>query len=308
MNVLKIVEENSIYEYVYNYIGTPEYEKFGKSIIDNEYDTNENLTIHNYFYDTRSRNVAHKILSTFDNEFLLKMFKEYDVRLMGGAILSLINLSTPNDYDLYFGKSIDRMQLKSMITNYNILKQKKFYLLYESQSSITYKFGKNKFQFIFLDHLMNISVRELFEEVDFTVCQCLYSFNEECFYISNKFAHDELYRNITFNHKTKYPISSLFRVEKYKNKGYRLETRELLKLSFSIANLKLETYEDVIKNMTSISTSYYSEFIDLLNEIKNNEFNIDEFLEMFDLYLESKEMIQHMEGRNSNSSKIKMSF
>lgn len=232
----------------------------------------------------------------FRNKPIYNFFKENKLIIVGGSILSLLNKTTVNDYDIYLKSNITIEELKDIIKNFNEINSIKIRFLYESQNSICYKLGSDILQFIKLPHLMNKNCYQIFDNIDFSICMCAYDFEEERFIFHKSFIESYRSNSITFNIKTPYPISSLLRTKKYEKKGYIFNTKELLKICFTINRLNIKTYEDVINHLVGVSTSYYQDFLEYISSdyYKDMEFDCEQFFDLFYEFEKSKEVLQKL--------------
>lgn len=234
----------------------------------------------------------------FNNKDVYNFLKDNKIILAGGSILNMLNKTKHNDYDLYIKGELSIEDLKKEIKKFNNKKDNcnKFKLQHESTNSISYLFGSEIFQFIKLKHLMNISINELFESIDFSICMCAYDFEEDEFNFSEMFIKSYETKEVVFNVNTIFPISSLLRIAKYENKGYFFSTQEILKISFAINKLNIKTYGDVIYHLTAVSTSYYSDFLDFLSSSEYKDFKFDgcEFFNLFEDYKDSNSLLNKL--------------
>lgn len=219
---------------------------------------------------------------------LYELFKKYKIVLAGGAIVSIIKQDFINDHDLY-------LKDKSLLNDFLFEFTNKFNVesVYSSTSANTYRFKNQKFQIVILEEAINKTAREIINTFDFSVCQGAYDFEYDGFVFGDKFLDDINTRKMHYNIDSKYPISSLFRYRKYINKGFHFSTVEILKIVYSIQQLKINTYLDVAKSLNSVSTVKFADLIILLKSdyYKNKTFELHEFFEFADEYFESEEII-----------------
>lgn len=281
-------------------------ESIGHMIYTLSYKGDENMELKN---EVKLENLYKEINNCFlfDNKKINNFLAENNIVLIGGAIVSLLNKTIVNDYDLYICSNITIEQLKQKIEKYNQKNnESNLTFLYESNNSISYKMNDINYgnimtssitlQFIKLPHLMNKTINEIFDSIDFSICKCAYSFTENMFIFNDEFLESYTSKFITFNMNTLYPISSLLRVKKYEQKGYNFLTEEMLKICFAINNLKIKTYKDVVLHLTAVSTSYYSDFLELLltDDYKDMKFNGIEFFKLFDQYQTAKKIVNKL--------------
>lgn len=262
---------------------------------DNNMQLKKEVTLNSLYKDISDRFIFNNQINSF--------LAANNIVLIGGAITSLLNNKPVNDYDLYICNNLTIVQLKQKIQQYNEqTNESNLIFVYESKNSISYKILDNrlstyvKIQFITLPHLMNKTIEEIFNSIDFSICKCAYNFSTQTFIFDDEFLQSYKTKHITFNSNTLYPISSLLRVKKYENKGYSFTTHEMLKICFAINNLKINTYKDIVFHLTAVSTSYYSDFLELLltDDYKDLPFNGIKFFELFNEYETAKNVTDEL--------------
>ena len=65
---------------------------------------------------------------------------------------------------------------------------------------------------------------KIFETFDFTICMAAFDFDTEEFVFHDDFFRNNMSKTLRFNPNTAYPIVSALRIEKYKNKCFKIKT------------------------------------------------------------------------------------
>jgi len=85
----------------------------------------------------------------------------------------------------------------------------------------------------------------VFAKFDFSVVMGAYDFYAENFLFNNNFFKDNSQRVLRFHSGTLFPIMSLLRVEKYRNKGYTISKSEFLRIVLTCMNSRTRTYKEL---------------------------------------------------------------
>lgn len=204
--------------------------------------------------------------------------KKYECFLAGGAITSLFTNSEVNDYDIYFRNK----ELLAKFLEYEIRDRNWVKVVTDKAFSI--ESDGNKFQFIFFDYFD--SAEDIFETFDFTVCMGAYDFKEEKFILGDNFLIDNAKRRIKFNPKTKFPIVSLMRLDKYKKKGYKTSKAEKLRIIFTIMQLKIETKEQL---SSQIGGMYGERYDNILKDFDDGNISLSNVVEKISEFEETED-------------------
>jgi len=183
----------------------------------------------------------HKLLS-YLGEDMVTHLKNSNAIIAGGAIRSLICNEEIKDVDTYFRSSEDLM---SFMRDGRI--ESNTHIKTVTKRSLT--FGKDKivYQLIFFSYYS--SPEEIFKDYDFTVCMGAYDFKINDFVFHEDFFADNATKKISINKGTKYPLISMFRLFKYKQKGYEFPQKQLLELAKAINKFDYND-EEVVKDQT----------------------------------------------------------
>lgn len=167
--------------------------------------------------------------------------------IAGGAIHSIATGKEINDYDIY-PKSLE--DFGNIL--HSLIDEDGCYIMHISDRAITMKSNTLKnnnyerlvVQVMFFDWFP--TSEKIFDYFDFTICMAAFDCDTEQYHFHPDFYPDIATKTIRFNKNSKFPISSMFRVEKYKNKGYHIGKAEHLKIALSIANTGLpQSWEEL---------------------------------------------------------------
>ncbi len=112
---------------------------------------------------------------------------------------------------------------------------------------------------------------EIFNTFDFTVNMAVYDCAEEKFVLHDSFLKDVAQRRLSINPNTSFPIISLLRVDKYKQKGYSISRKDFVNLCLSVNKLSIDSWEELAN---AIGGMYGYTYTDLFDTKK--DFSIDE--------------------------------
>lgn len=183
------------------------------------------------------RNIEMK-LSWYDRELYhdLKKSKE-KIWVCGGAILSIIKNVKINDIDLYVSDETNLEAIERIIEN------NKYKQVSKTTNAITYRKGKRCVQLITCFKLKEGKDVDLY--FDFSICSNAYGMHNQELYINDK-------EGIMTNHSSlltiKHPLPTIYRLKKYRDKGYSFPSHAELYCSTQYLkkyqNRKFGTYHD----------------------------------------------------------------
>ncbi len=204
---------------------------------------------------------------------IIKILQENNAFIAGGAITSIFSNNPIKDFDVFFRTKEDYMNTMEKV------KKISNDIFCKTHNAVTYKnldCTNTTIQFIHLPDSFKPDPKDLFNEFDFTVCCGLYDFQEGRFILHRDFLKHLSQRKLIFNFAHKYPISSLLRTQKYKDRGFNLDNKEFLKIIMSISALNIKTNADAAKQMGGM---YFGEdkraFESLL--VDESPFDLDKF-------------------------------
>lgn len=181
-------------------------------------------------------------------EDVYDMLKDMKVVLAGGAITSIFSGAEVNDYDLYFTDKEDLSRLvaevfgvseEGYISPFDLIVK---FATNRSMLCID-KYSKNKLQFI--HYKIFKDAHDIFNSFDFEHVMGAFDFATEEFVFHDNFFKSLAQRNIVFNPNTDFPIVSLTRVQKYKERSYKISEAQMLRVAFTIAGRNYDSWEKV---------------------------------------------------------------
>jgi hypothetical protein len=157
--------------------------------------------------------------------------------IAGGSILSTVTKTDVADYDVY---PKNKNGLESAL--YVLMEDHSSFICNISDRAITLKVNDVKdpktgnrviVQIMFFKWFE--TAKSIFDVFDFTVCMGAYDCDTQEYVFHEDFYGDIASKTLRFNHNTKFPLNSLMRVSKYKNKGYHIGKFEYTKIALAIA-------------------------------------------------------------------------
>lgn len=157
----------------------------------------------------------------------------------GGAVLSSVTKTEINDYDVY------PKSKKNMIDIFHILCDNHCFVVNISDRAITFKSNTEKkengermvVQVMTFDEFD--SPEKIFNYFDFTVVMGAFDCDTNSYHFHEDFYPDITSKTLRFNTNTRYPLNSLLRITKYKNKGFNISKPEMVKMAMSVAKAGL---------------------------------------------------------------------
>lgn len=174
--------------------------------------------------------------------------------LAGGAITSLFTNKEINDYDIYFTTQASVGDILSEVYGFNEIGDLSQYDLNichaTDRSFLTQDRSQVKVQFI--HYKIHPNIDSIFQSFDFTACMGAYDFATEEFVFHPDFFKANAQRSLEFNKGTDFPIVSLLRVDKYKNKGYTISKAQMLRIAFTIVSKEYNDWDTVISEVSGL--------------------------------------------------------
>lgn len=230
---------------------------------------NENNKIEEYKYEKE------KLLSLIEDKELIKIFKDNNAILAGGCIRNVFTKSDVNDFDVYFRNADDfyNCAIELYESNYYNSGYTDKAITF-SVKSIGVKNSNITIQLISFNFYND--VKDIFDNFDFTICMGAYDFKDDKFVLHKDFLKHNSQRILFFNEKTRFPIISGLRVQKYKSYGYEISKSQMIKIFLSICNLDIKNYEDLKKQ---IGGMYGNNLEKNIPEKKDKEFDLMDYIE-----------------------------
>ena len=94
---------------------------------------------------------------------------------------------------------------------------------------------------------------------------------ESDFVFDGRFFIDNMSKSLVFNKNTLYPINSLFRVKKYQERGYNINTLELMKIALRISQMEIKTIGDIKNQVTGLSSDIMTELTNKMAGLPDDE-------------------------------------
>lgn len=234
---------------------------------------------------------------------MFKLLGDCNAFVAGGAISCLFTDRAINDFDIYFPDSTGIDSLNAYFKKTSNWKSD-----FCSNLSITYKnekpiaisdpceYGKTilvgnaKIQLVTAFYG---DVKDIFNTFDFFCCMGAFRFKNSEFEFDPYFFNDNMSRTIRYNYDgAANPLTTLFRVEKYKKYGYTLPVEELMKIVFAIKNVKLSTMSDMKNFLRMLPPGVYKKVLltELLEKPLQNmriNFNNPEMKKKYDDFMAS---------------------
>ena len=163
----------------------------------------------------------------------LEVLRNNRAIIAGGSIISIINNQVINDIDIYFHNKEDFENTVRYFVHGNYIP------LYVSNNAVT---AGNK-QFIYCKFCDNIE--NLLNTFDIYACMGAYDVATDTFYFHSNFFFDNMNKRIVLNNYISLPSTTLFRVIKYINKGYKIDKKEIFKLLIIILSSNVKSIEDL---------------------------------------------------------------
>jgi hypothetical protein len=205
---------------------------------------------------------------------LVGLLAEHGCWIAGGAITSVFTGKEINDIDVYFPSKEAFSEVMAQIYDGDVDFGDAHVCHITNKSLLLQSDGQDvQFSvFKFFD-----SVEDIFDSFDFTAVMGAYSFAEKKFYFHPEFMKHNAQRFLKFNKGTRYPLISMLRVDKYRERGYTTSKQEMLKIGMAIANKDFDSWERVIDEVGSMYGLASDEIFDT-----TKPFSLDEVILQLD--------------------------
>lgn len=205
-----------------------------------------------------------------------KLLKELDpiglegCFIAGGAVLSKVTKTDIADYDIYPKTKKDALEVcLALLDNSS-------FVVNVTDRAITFKCNyvhsntgeRAIFQVMTFDVFP--TAQSIFDFFDFSVCMGACDCDTKEYHFGDTFWPDVASKNIRFNPKTKYPLASMIRLDKYKAKGYYVGKGEASKVALAVAAKGIPTsWEELESQLGGI----YGKSIKV--QVEGEEFTLD---------------------------------
>lgn len=225
----------------------------------------------------QSKNEIDKLLSSFKTD-VVPCLEEAKAVLAGGALTSLYTNKEVNDYDIYF-KSVEGFQsfvndIYGTPNSNNIISSYDLIVNFATDRSILCKEKDSGNEIQLVVYKMFPQIEDIFNAFDFTINMCAYDFETGQMWAHPDFLKHCSQRYLSFNDRTDYPVVSALRVQKYVDRGYTISKAEMLRILFTIADKKYNSWGDI---KDEVGNMYGIPIDELFDESK--EFSIKEAVE-----------------------------
>lgn len=210
---------------------------------------------------------------------LVNLFKEQGVFIAGGTISSLFSNREINDIDVYFRNEDSLTEIIEAVWEdggdwINALTEK----------ALLVRVSDMEVQFIHFKYFEK--AEDIFQSFDYSVCMGAFDFQTEEFVLHEDFLKHNSQRILKFNKNTDFPIVSLLRVHKYKEKGYNISKPEFLRVALKCMDMKINTVEELKMHLGGMYGVNYDKLIQLE---EGEEFSIDLVLDKISNITQSDE-------------------
>ena len=229
-----------------------------------------------------------KLIKYISNPELLQILKSAKCFIAGGAITSIFSNREINDIDVYFRdfNSLNKV-LQAIFKIYDGNDDGTFEPVFEeleshdliytnhTDKSILFTKGELKVQFIYFKFFN--SAQEIFDTFDFTINMGAYDCDADSLVLHDSFLKDIAQRRLGINTATSFPIMSLLRVDKYKQRGYSISKKDFVNLCLAVNSLNFETWKQMQEAIGGMYGYVYTELFDT-----SKPFTVDEAMTQLD--------------------------
>lgn len=215
---------------------------------------------------------------------LVQLLKKYECYIAGGTITSLMCNREINDIDIYFRDEKSLIGFVEEIWGVG-------WVISQTDKALLIKYEKTlDIQLIYFKYFAN--PEEIFDTFDFTVCMGCFDFKTEEFVLHEDFFKHNSQRLLKFNPNTAYPIISLMRTWKYKEKHYNISKAEMIRIILTCMQLNINTLDELKEQLGGMYGDYFDKLLkdEGGNEIELNMNEVIEYiseLSMEDKYFET---------------------
>lgn len=222
---------------------------------------------------------------------VLKAAKAY---IAGGALTSVFTNKEVNDIDVYFrdGESFVNVLREVYKVEEESVPDDMLDLLSSFQVKVNHvstravlctSEGGQKVQLI--AHQFYEKPEDIFETFDFTINMAVFDLAEESLLMHPDFLKHCSQRYLAVNPKTSYPLISVLRVNKYKDRGYGISKSQLLRLLLAVNALKIDSWDTLFDQLGGMYGTAPEDIFD-----KTQEFSLELAIETLDA-VEFKETV-----------------
>lgn len=218
-----------------------------------------------------------------DHEILEIAFK-HDAYLSGGAVRSVFTGERIEDLDISFRSKED---FQACTEDLSVLEGEDGgykYCFTGTDAAWSYK-PPGRAPMIQLICAVYGQPEEVLAKYDFTVCMGAWMPGTQQFMLSDLFLKHCAQRRLCYNANGEYPISSLWRVVKFLDRGYKLPGVEAIKLALNIQRLNLTDHRVLKRQLMGIDTMFLKEFTAALDQRADIRYDFGEAIAWLDRYV-----------------------
>lgn len=173
-------------------------------------------------------------------EWLWEFVTEPGVWIAGGTLSSIACNREVNDIDVYFE---DEACMKKVLGS--LRKDGSFSPLVITDRAVSiYDYYQDRVV-QFITYKTFPTMKELFKSFDFTVCMGACSPSQGIEEYHPDFWPHNSQRVLNFNEGTDFPLASVMRVHKYREKGYSISKAQMVKMLLRVSQLDIKSWEDL---------------------------------------------------------------
>ncbi|PIH59054.1 hypothetical protein [Paenibacillus sp. LK1] len=187
---------------------------------------------------------------------LVNTLKQQKAYIAGGTITSIFSNNPVNDIDLYFR---DEESLAELIEE--IYDDSNDWVNALTSKALLVRVDDKEIQMIHFKYFER--AEDIFNTFDYTVCMGAFDFETEQFVLHEDFLKHNAQRILKFNKNTDFPIVSLLRVQKYKDKGYNISKPEFLRVALSCMELCITNTDELKQHLGGMYGINYDKLVEL---------------------------------------------
>lgn len=232
-----------------------------------------------------------KLLAHIGNPELINLLKKANCFIAGGTITSIFSGKEINDIDVYF-KDYDSLNLvlrnlfNTDLEEFETFDLSSFSLIYTNHTKKSILFTKDGLNIQLIYFKFFNEAKDIFDTFDFTINMGVYDCAKDEFVFHDNFMKDIAQRRLSVNPNTSFPIISLLRIDKYKQRGYNISRKDFINLCLSVNRLEINTWENLADAIGGMYGYAYTDLFDTTKEFSIGE-SINQLLKL-DVELEEK--------------------
>lgn len=208
-------------------------------------------------------------LKSLLGEGLYANLKKHNLMVAGGTITSLFTGRDVNDIDVYAKNN------ENMLKFFEDVCSRGTFFVSHTDRATMFMYDELPVQLI---HYREFKTAEdIFDSYDFTVCSGLFDFSTEEFILHPDFMKHNSQRILKFNPNTAFPITSLLRVKKYEEKGYKISKTEMVRIALTCMKLEINSYDEL---KSQIGGQYGADYKRMFEDLDDDgEFSLEKAIE-----------------------------